>query len=122
MIDANEIDVFGLKLNPKLYPKLYRLGLINIGRVKLILKVLKDSCGLKSYEETARKVEASQPVKVDGELVDVLEYPALYCWFSKRPKGFVSFFEEISERMWGGDKKEALKTMEGFFESKYPGE
>ena len=118
----NEISVFGVKLNPKLFPKLYQLGLKDIERVKLILRIIQENCVLGSYKRTAKEIETKEPVEVAGILVDILDYPAMYCWFAKKPSSFVSFFEEISERIWGGDKREALKMMEQYFESKYRGE
>ncbi len=110
------IKVFGFEINEELYPRLYKLGLDDFGRLKIVVLTVKDFYQDLDWEGVVRKVETSLPVGIAGERVDILSFPVVYCWYVHKPQEFEKFFAETVKRLWSGDNKLALKMMEDYFE------
>ena len=110
------IKVFGFEINEEQYPKLYKLGGDDFGRLKIVVLTVKDFYRDLNWEEVARKIEASPAVEIAGERMDILSLPAVYCWYVHKPEEFEKFFVETVKRLWSGENKLALKKMEEYFE------
>ncbi len=113
---TKSIKVFGLEIDEKHYPRLYKLGGEDFGRLGIVVLTVKDLCQDMNWGEVARKIETSLPREIAGEMVDIISFPAVYCWYVHKPKEFEKFFVGTVKRLWSGDNKLALKMMEEYFE------
>ncbi len=119
MSDETVIKVFGHQLHENTTPKLYKLGKNDYKRLKVVLLVVRDQCADKDLLAVARKVESSKEIEFSGLKIGIIDYPAIYCWYVNKPKEFMLFFEDTVEKMWAGDKTNALKMLERFFEKQF---
>ena len=110
------VKVSGLEIEENVFPKLYKLGNEDFKKLELILSLAKDHCPSLSPLEVARKVESAGPVMVMGKVIDVFDFPAIYCWYSQKPEDFEKFFNDTVVALWGGDRENAFLMMEEYFE------
>lgn len=113
------IKVLGLEIDENVFPKLYELGKIDFKRLELVLSLAKDHCLRMSLLEVAKVVETAKPLVVMGRAIEVFDFPAIYCWRLQNPVGFEKFFKESVSLLWSGDRDNALKMMEEYFERRF---
>jgi hypothetical protein len=108
-----------LKLDEKHYPKLCKLKKEDPARFSTVLLSVRDQCLEMSWVEIANKIEVAETMRISGVEIDIVSFPAIYCWNSHKPKEFLGFFEDTVEKLWSGDKLQALKELEEFFEKRF---
>lgn len=113
---TRSVRVLGHEIGENQYPRLYKLGKDDPAKLRIVVKLFAEHGKEKEVPVILSKIENSVPLMILGMEVDPFVFPAIYCWYHTNPDNFIKFFQESVEKMWGGDKKAALKMVEEYFE------